>query len=292
MLLARNRTEFDAITAALRPYAEQVEPWLLRQQSVTGWCRACGAVSRFEVAPGQSEDSWRSLTEGMVCRCGLNGRMRLILSAVDELLASPGPRVLVLERLTPLYAPLAARLPGLIGSEYFADTPSGRTKNVGNTAVRCESMMDLSFPDASLDVVMHFDVLEHVPDWRIGLRECARVLVDGGRLLFTCPFFYTMDRNLVRAVWRDGEIHHLLPPGYHGNPVSAEGSLVFVHPSWEVFDELRPIGFEDAAIAINYQVAEGIVSNACPYPDGHVWPIAILATRGARMSASSPARRF
>src|SRR5262249_41102242 len=154
------------------------------------------------IAPGQPPDSWRSLLEGMVCACGLNGRMRLILSVLDEVVR-PGRDVhaFVMERLTPLFAPLAARVPELIGSEYFEGVAPGTLVNVGNIEVRCESMMALSFADASLDLVMHFDVLEHVPDWRRSLLDCARVLRQGGTLFFTCPFFYRLERNIVRAEW-------------------------------------------------------------------------------------------
>lgn len=282
MLVARSRADYETVVSLLRPYADLVEPWLLSQESVAGWCRACARPCRFRVSPGQSAETWRSLLEGVVCDCGLNGRMRLILAAIDVFVRGEAVRdALVLERLTPLFPHLAARIPNLTGSEYFDFAEPGDVVDASaSVRVRNESMMALSFPEASLDLVMHFDVLKHVPDWRTGLRECARVLRDGGQLLFTCPFFYTLDRNIVRAEWKDGAIHHILPPGYHGNPVSPEGrSLVFVHPTWEVFDEMAALGFEDVRLAVHYDVGEGIVSNSCPYPDGHVWPTVFLATR-------------
>jgi SAM-dependent methyltransferase len=45
----------------------------------------------------------------------------------------------------------------------------------------------LPFDDASFDLAVALDVLEHVEDDRAALRELARVLVPGGRLLVTVP---------------------------------------------------------------------------------------------------------
>ena len=47
--------------------------------------------------------------------------------------------------------------------------------------------LDLPLPDASFDGAMSTQVLEHVTDPGRALRELARVLRPGGRLVLTCP---------------------------------------------------------------------------------------------------------
>lgn len=50
-----------------------------------------------------------------------------------------------------------------------------------------EDLQALSFPDGSVDFVAAFHVLEHVPDDQRAMRELARVLAPGGRLLLCVP---------------------------------------------------------------------------------------------------------
>ena len=74
----------------------------------------------------------------------------------------------------------------------------------------------LPYADASFDLVVHSDTLEHVPDPVRALGECRRVLRDGGACVFTIPIIVG---RLTRS--RAG-----LAPSYHGTAADGKGYLV------------------------------------------------------------------
>jgi SAM-dependent methyltransferase len=55
--------------------------------------------------------------------------------------------------------------------------------------VRLGDVCAMPFDDASFDLVLATDIIEHVPDDEQALREIARILRTGGRLLLTVPSF-------------------------------------------------------------------------------------------------------
>ncbi len=264
---------------SLTSMARHVEALVLDHAGANGFCVGCRRWQRFVQPPAAAGD-WANLLEGLVCECGLNARMRLILNALDALNCAHGvpSDVAVLERLTPLFPFLQLRLPGLEGSEYLGpDFVSGEEERIGGQLVRHESLLSLSYPTGSLDMLMHFDVLEHVPDIDAALRECRRVLKSGGRLLFSCPFYEGIELSIVRAEVVDGELLHRLEPCYHGNPVDGKGALVFTQPGWDLMGRVREAGFAEVELLLCYDPVQGITSNACPYEDGHMWPVVFSA---------------
>jgi len=68
-------------------------------------------------------------------------------------------------------------------------------------------MHALEEPDASWDLIIHSDTLEHVDDPVAALAECRRVVAPGGAVCFTAP---ALSERLTRR--RDD-----LPPSYHGS---------------------------------------------------------------------------
>ena len=220
--------------------------------TVAGHCFVCSEQVDFLVdfrfafeVDGVLTPNWR---ERLVCpECGLNSRMRATLPLIEELLSPPPEsHIYLTEQLSPVYSQITSRWPRTIGSEYLADRVAlGKCDPQG---VRNEDLTCLTFASETFDFVMSFDVLEHVADFETALAECFRVLKPGGVLFFTVPFRTDLERNLVRSVINDkGEIEHLEPPEYHGDPLRSSGCLAFRHFGWEMLTQIRAVGFADVA---------------------------------------------
>ena len=70
---------------------------------------------------------------------------------------------------------------------------------------------------------------------------------SGGLILATINFHSASDLSVMRARLSNGEFEQLLPPIYHGNPVSADGSLVFTVFGWGLLGVMKAAGFSDVA---------------------------------------------
>lgn len=216
-----------------------------------GWCDACSQASRFRCDWGYAEGGVPNFRERLVCeQCQLNARQRLVVRVVRELggLDGEAPRdepldIYLYEQVTPLYQ-VMRQLSGasVVGSEYLGhDVPPGTHRG----GIRHEDAQNLSFADGTFDMIVSNDVYEHVPDFEVALREAHRVLRSGGALVATIPF-HLGPRTTRRARLTDAGVEHLEPAHYHGNPLSAQGSLVFHDFGWDVLDTCRASGFERA----------------------------------------------
>lgn len=151
--------------------------------------------------------------------------------------------VYISEQTTQLYRLLKSRVfPRLIGSEYLGDRCE---RGAELDDIRNEDLCQLSFGDRSLDAVLTFDVLEHIPDYHAAVREMFRCLKPGGYLVMTVPFNLASPATLIRAeIDADGRVRHLLPPEYHGDPLNPNGGvLCFQTFGWDLLDLLRGEGF-------------------------------------------------
>jgi SAM-dependent methyltransferase len=151
------------------------------------------------------------------------------------------------EYVTPVFQRFVDQFPEACGSEYLG--PGYQPGEVVD-GVPHEDLQALSFADEAFDVILSFDVLEHVPDETEAFAEMARCLRPGGTLLMTAPTQIHQYDNEVRAILSPtGELTHLKEPEYHGNPVDEEGgSLCYRYYGWQVLDQLRSAGFSDAVI--------------------------------------------
>jgi SAM-dependent methyltransferase len=112
-------------------------------------------------------------------------------------------------------------------------------------------MQALPHADASFDLVVHSDTLEHVSDPVRGLEECRRVLRDGGACVYTVPIIVG---RLTRS--RAG-----LAPSYHGNPDDGSGYLVHTEFGADAWAWPLVAGFADCRIvSLEHPAAHALIA--------------------------------
>lgn len=229
-----------------------------------GWCGLCSQPVLFFL-PSKTQDANADLRAHMDCPgCRLNARSRTALPVLVQDLLPETARLYLTEQASPAFVWLQRQFPGLLGSEFGLDARARQRlqsafEGMGGTGTLVErDVTQLDFDDASLDVIGCFDVLEHVPDYPLALRQFARCLRLGGRLVLTVPFRQDSDDTLVRArVRADGSIEHLQEPEIHGDPV-AGGVLCYYHFGWDLLDSCRAAGFGHAQWVRTWSPREGL----------------------------------
>lgn len=91
-----------------------------------------------------------------------------------------------------------------------------------------------SFEDERFDLIITQDVLEHVFHPDKAAAEMARTLRPGGVTLSTVPIVRKSAASRRRARLEQGAVRHILPPEYHGNPVSPDGALVTIDWGFDI----------------------------------------------------------
>ncbi len=234
--------------------------WLYSTQKLgVDWLSDDGETRKLRIP------NWR---ERLICpRCGLNNRQRAIAAALlataRRLRAVSGrpPRIYMMEQVTPTYHFFTGRQEAfeLVGSEFLDPALPGGTVRDG---IRHENAEALSFDDAEMDLVLCSSVLEHVDQPQTAVRELARVLRPGGELFLEVPFDVNKERNTRRARLEDGEIVHLAPPAYHGDPLSDDGVLVFNDFGWELLDQIRDTGLLVCEMEVYWSLEHGHLGGA------------------------------
>lgn len=185
-----------------------------------GHCTTCPGPSRFVADDVWLRDHYRCV------KCGSIPRERALMHVIEQFF--PDWRNRVVHESSPAVRGASVRLqrecPSYVSSQFFPGKASGSIVH----GWRCENLESMSFPDASVDLHVSQDVMEHVLDPAAVFREIARTLKPGGGHLFTVPLVRRGGlKSQRRAILRpDGVIEHLAPPEYHGSPVSNEGALV------------------------------------------------------------------
>lgn len=178
------------------------------------------------------EAAYIDIQQGRRCaECGASLRSMVLATAMLAALTLPAPldrhlprsgaRILEVNEAGTLH-PLIAQAPGATYAAYPR-----------------VDMQALPYADASFDLVIHSDTLEHVPHPLRALSECARVLRPGGALCYTVP---TIVERLSRR--RDG-----LPPSHHGAPGDGrDDHLVITEYGADMWTEPLRAGFASVQI--------------------------------------------
>jgi SAM-dependent methyltransferase len=235
-------------------------------------CGRCGPMLyRRRVIPRRLEEDWGltpRLAEAMArresCDCAWCGgklrarRLARVLLETYPVGTPPRParsvaewvrdpetwalRVAEINRIDGLHDVLGA-LPSLAASDFRP----GDTPGLVSDGCRNEDLTSLTYPDASFDLVLTSETLEHVPDLAAGLAEIRRVLVQGGRHLFTVPRLPGVAETFARATVDDrgGVVPHATPICHPGGDV---GYPVFTEFGEDCLDLFRRAGFETTVV--------------------------------------------
>jgi SAM-dependent methyltransferase len=189
--------------------------------SYRGLCSVCGTKGEFFAGTGHST---RESFGCPSCRASLRYRDQAAL-ILDEFargrsislanLAASG-RMRDVDIFEPaLKGPFVNHfktLPRYVRSYFWPEREFG----IAYDSVRNEDITRLTFADASFDLVITSDVMEHVYDYRMAFAEIVRVLKPGGVHVFSIPNAWPFpDVSEPRVEIVDGVEHHIKPARYH-----------------------------------------------------------------------------
>jgi SAM-dependent methyltransferase len=282
-----NKKDFEYWEKCFTRKVSAIEHWAELKKSIDGYCDCCGKVVSLKIETGAMFLDVPNLREGFVCPRGLGNRQRLLYRLMAYILANQantGEKVKLglFEDLSPLSGALS-ELSNLDvrASNYLGESCiSGNQYEFLGQQVVHQDMLASSYEDGSLDVVMHNDVLEHIPDTGKALAEQCRILKQGGIMVMTAPFFPSLQHTQQLArLNTNGEVEHLIdPPEYHGDPITGL-ILAYYRFGWSIMDDIKAAGFSDAVVVLEYDPFSGLTSNNNHNLGGNMPPIAIVALK-------------
>ena len=113
-------------------------------------------------------------------------------------------------------------------------------------------MLNLDIESETVDLIVHSDTLEHVPNPQSALSECRRILRSNGKCIFTVPII--VDR-MTRS--RAG-----LPQSHHGQSgVTTDDQVVCTEFGADIWQAVLKAGFCSCEIfSLEYPAALAIIA--------------------------------
>ncbi len=255
--VARNRFETCSVCGRFGPLAYR--RWIItkRLAEIGGWSEATAqAFARKESLNCAFCDSKlrnRRLADVLLELFPVGQDRRRVRSIAEWVKSSEARSLVIAEvnKIDGLHSFLE-QLPGLAYSEF----------DPGDQDAAREDLTALSYPDATFDLVLSSETLEHVPNLDKALSEIHRVLKPGGRHVFTIPRAPNVPKTVPRVTFEhDRKAVHHLTPLYH--PTGDRGYFVYT----EFGDDVRSVfgsngfGFEERFGPISeYEVSQVYVT--------------------------------
>ncbi len=228
-----------------------------------GFCNCCDKKTKFVSFS-------HNLRDNFFCEnCYSIPRQRAFMKVIDEL--SPNWRNINIHESSPnikdcrVSMKLQENCPNYVATQYF----KGRIRGEVIDGFQNENLTDQTFPDASFDLVLSQDVMEHVFRPEKAFAEIARTLRPGGIHIFTVPL---VNKHRPTEPWavltESGEVEFLHEPEFHGNPIDPNGSPVSMHWGYDIVQTIDGSGptvselihVDDLDLGIRADLIEVVVS--------------------------------
>jgi lipopolysaccharide biosynthesis protein len=191
-----------------------------------GFCPVCNAETIFF-----SPDDW--YRDHLHCKnCNSIPRNRALFHVLNSI--DPNWRSKRVHESSPNNKYIADVVSDYTFSQFYPDEKLGKMID-GN---RNENLEKLTFHNGEFDYFFTLDVLEHVFNPGIAIKEMLRVVNDNGAVVFTVPIHKHYEISVQRAkLDKNNKTIHLMPENYHGNPVGDGKSLV----TWDYGQDFKNI---------------------------------------------------
>ena len=128
---------------------------------------------------------------------------------------------------------------GYVRCSYIPSEVSGKQLESGYFNIDLQA---IAFDDASFDVVLTSDVMEHVRNYDAAHAEIFRILKPGGAYIFNVPYDERAAENIKLVDTSTDQDRFLCKPHIHGDPLT-DGVLAYRVFGRELLGELEGLGF-------------------------------------------------